>query len=602
MTTVEAMENIEQETSMDTNEPTGSEKTTLEEPEVNEHEFHEYLGKRRVLSEEDVAGSPALKQLLGGVEPKSVSRTDESEDQNLVMLHVDRLPYQTFPWMNSVAPEKVRGWIWIKDRDVVIPSLPHTLELSASDFETHQETILQSLRSQGGIGEDPLSDAQMKYYYSVEGTVLRLVYLQGRWQVVTNKRLNAFQSRWSSRFSFGNMFAHALVNIMGQKLLDSSSATTHAGYEQREVAVLSKFFEELDHNRVYFILVRPNQENRIVCRAPIRTELHERILFLGSLHWRDIERFSKDGTSPFQKFSEEEHNPVLALLQRPRTVSFSDSNQPIAFHELGTWVKRSINILEHQGILAIHLPTQCAFRIVPDEYKAAHLLRGTNPNLHLRYFEIRNDPEKVNAFCEQYDKQAPLFDDYEIATFLVARHLASLYVQRYIKNRYVALPKEEYYLLKKCHMWYLEDRVYHKVHTRTILRLLNKEPPIVVFRLARKHLQQADLTSSYGSYGQYAEEDHHKLGDADNQGKPAGPRSSNVNGYANGYRGGSNTSSHSTRWRGPRPSFPVQYRPSAPSNRFGPGGNNNAKESGSPQEETVRGRSYAQALRTAEVS
>ena len=164
--------------------------------------------------------------------------------------------------------------------------------------------------------------------------------------------------------------------------------------------------------------------------------------------------------------------------------------------ELFSWMENHLNIWEHQGLLLFRPSTMETVRIALKEYQKFSKLRGNHPNLFFRYFQIRHSKPDVIRFCELYEKQAHIFDDYEHALFQSAKQIAHLYIQRYIKDKYDTLPKEEYYLLKKCHEWYLEDRVKNRVHTRTILELLNKESPIVLFRLARKYLPPRNHTKS----------------------------------------------------------------------------------------------------------
>ena len=350
---------------------------------------------------------------------------------------------------DEIKLRKVRGWIYFKEsKKLLNRSMPYPVE-----WDTEETTDIPGW----------MMEANTLSFLSMEGTLLRMFYHNEKWYLSTNKKLDAFQSRWSSRFTFGNMFTHALGGIFKDSV-DSNR--------------LSTFGESLDKSRIYAFLIRSNQENRVVCRSPSHTSPKSKIIYLG--WWNKEQQFS------FSVQEDDESSTLLKELSLP-TMSpyvFKDGDKEKLFE----WIENNVNIWEHQGLLFFNTSTLETVRIVPKEYRYFSTLRGNHPNLFLRYFEIRQKKEDVVRFCELYEKQAHIFDDYEHALFQAAKQLGQMYVYRYIKDKYMTLPKEEYYLLKKCHEWYLQDRAKNRVHTRTILELLNAESPIVLFRLSRKYL------------------------------------------------------------------------------------------------------------------
>uniref|UniRef100_A0A6C0D251 Uncharacterized protein n=1 Tax=viral metagenome TaxID=1070528 RepID=A0A6C0D251_9ZZZZ len=352
----------------------------------------------------------------------------------------------------EIKLRKVRGWIYFKEsKKLLNQSMPYPVE-----WDTEETVDIPSW----------MTDASTLSFLSMEGTLLRMFYHNEKWYLSTNKKLDAFQSRWSSRFTFGNMFTHALGGIFKDSVDNNR---------------LSSFGESLDKSRIYAFLIRSNQENRVVCRSPSHTSPKNKIIYLG--WWNKEQQFS---------FSVQEDDDQSSTMSSLKELSLP-SMSPYVFKDgdkekLFEWIENNVNIWEHQGLLFFNTSTMQTVRIVPKEYRYFSTLRGNHPNLFLRYFEIRQKKEDVVRFCELYEKQAHIFDDYEHALFQAAKQLGQMYVYRYIKDKYMTLPKEEYYLLKKCHEWYLQDRAKNRVHTRTILELLNGESPIVLFRLSRKYL------------------------------------------------------------------------------------------------------------------
>jgi hypothetical protein len=68
----------------------------------------------------------------------------------------------------------------------------------------------------------------------------------------------------------------------------------------------------------------------------------------------------------------------------------------------------------------------------------------------------------------------------------LAKLIRYYYIQRYIKNKYVTLPKEEYILMKKCHDWYLLDRAENKINVSKVLEILNHEETLALYKMIRR--------------------------------------------------------------------------------------------------------------------
>ena len=87
---------------------------------------------------------------------------------------------------------KYRGCITDKTNEVICPSLGYTYEYY---IDTKEESVDRFKK---------LSDWQ--WFYSTEGTMLRLFHYNGKWRITTHKKLSAFDSRWSCNLSFGELF------------------------------------------------------------------------------------------------------------------------------------------------------------------------------------------------------------------------------------------------------------------------------------------------------------------------------------------------------------------------------------------------------------
>lgn len=335
--------------------------------------------------------------------------------------------------------KSVRGVIYDKDMKVVVKTFEYTDEFVSNEREKIRERI-------GDFH-------QWNLCHSLEGTLLRIYFYDGEWYISTHKKLNAFKSRWSCRDTFGEIFRKSLYEV----------------YEE-ETDLLADFYDHLHKDRVYLFLLRNNNENRIVCHTHF-VKNNERIVYVGY--------FSKEN-----KFHLNTGNPEeewLRKLMHPRVL-------PIENLESAYDIIENLNPFEFQGLIFFHKDTHDQFKIVNPKYAELYKLRDNNPNLRFRYLELRNDPEKKKQLYSLYPRSADIFDEYENILYKIARMIYHYYVSRYIKNKYITLPREEYLIMKKCHDWYLLDRQNNRIFTSKIIEFLNEEAPLNLYKMIRQYM------------------------------------------------------------------------------------------------------------------
>jgi hypothetical protein len=364
-----------------------------------------------------------------------------------------------------------RGIIKDKAGNVVVSSFGYTDEYTEDDCEKIQKKV-----------GDNLDD--WIFQYSVEGTLLRMFFYQDQWYLSTHKKLNAFKSRWSCKQTFGELFVEGLGDIYESEILESGNLEHKSPLEWLQ--------EQLPRENVYFFLVRSNMQNRIVCHAH-HLKKKESIVFLGHYVLGSHENCKFVYNN--KEKSEDETIAVLQKMECPPTLPHTFST----VEEIVETVK-TIDPFFFQGVIAFHKTGLESFKVLNNEYVHYYSVRGNNPNLRFRYLEIRKHPELVKLLYVLYPKYTLLFDEYEGALYEIAKVIYQFYVNRYIKNQYITLPREEYVLLKKCHQWYLEDRKNNRIFTQKVLELLGNEPPLSLYKMIRRfHLDRGD-----GRGGNYA--------------------------------------------------------------------------------------------------
>lgn len=327
--------------------------------------------------------------------------------------------------------KKIRGLVQEADTgNILFETFPYTEEYISS------ETI-PLLNNDNNILDE------WDVYYSLEGSLLRVFWYKDRWYISTNKKLNAFKSRWASRKSFGDIFRDGLVHTNGNE------------------NVLETLLDQMDKTLVHLFLVRYNHENRVVCSAPKDFEC---VYFIGS--WNDKTK----------TLDREWKHPIKVNIPVPI------KEIPSNIHDLAD----GVNIQEYQGVILFHKNKNLQVKIYSKEYDKLYKLRGNNPNIRFRYLEIRKDLDVKQEFVKLYPLYEDLFLEYENIMYQLAKLIRYYYIQRYIKNKYVTLPKEEYILMKKCHDWYLLNRIDNKINVAKVLEILNNEDTLALYKMIRR--------------------------------------------------------------------------------------------------------------------
>jgi hypothetical protein len=344
---------------------------------------------------------------------------------------------------SSEELKKMRGVVQDVDTGMTLfETFPYTDEY---DAEEDREKIVEML------GDNFLDEWDA--FYAVEGALLRVFWHQTRWYVTTNKKLNAFKSRWSSRKSFGEMFADGLVALSPQNAEN----------------VLEKMLDSMDKEYVYFFLVGYNHENRIVC------QVGSPVIFIG--RWNQDKVLDREW----------KHTPAL-----PGSVAVVSKTTEELIKEAA-----AVDIKVYQGVILFHKTENRQIKIHSPDYRKFSQIRGNNPNIRFRYLEVRNDPEKKKVLTDLYPIYQDMFLEYENILYQIAKLVRYYYIQRYIKNKYVTLPKEEYILMKKCHDWYLSDREENKINVTKVFDILTKEDTLALYKMIRRYQMNQYSSSTH---------------------------------------------------------------------------------------------------------
>ena len=354
----------------------------------------------------------------------------EDQSAGLTLLHYDGTV--TDETDNHI--KDTRGTITDSTFEPIVSTFGYTPEYTVDDHDKYVPLL------------DKLEDCTM--FRAEEGTFLRLFCHDHKWHLSTFKRLNAFESRWSSEKTFGEWFVEALRYFY----------TDGAGKNQlqfEEEHLYDVFCNTLDRELVYTFLLRTNEDTKIVCRTPE----HPTVFFTGV--FRNGKRLSE--------------NPLL--LSFPEQVTFS------TVQDLEQYVMLT-DPFEHQGVLII-LPDQRTIKISNTKHFTYKSIRGSEPDIEMAYFRVRNSSEEVKVFTTMFPRVDTTRIESSVTTMMTYLH--RMYVRRFIKKLYTMLHPTLFHVLRKAHTWHTENRPTNIVTFDKMKELIEGQDSVSLFRMYKEY-------------------------------------------------------------------------------------------------------------------
>ena len=328
--------------------------------------------------------------------------------------------------------KKCRGLIFNKDK-LIAPSFGWTAEYTRDD-KVKLAALIHDV-------------ADVKVFDSHEGCLLRVYNFNDKWYVSTHRKLNAFKSRWSSTKYWGEMFEESLTTD------------------------LETLFATLDKTKIYFFVVRNNEENRIVCKAPeTPTVYHVGTMYKENEEWRTV--FDED-------------IGIQHLVQHPVT----DLDSLISYVEKSGFE----NI---QGLI-IFTPTTI-FKLYNKQYHDFLLARGNESSIKFRYLQVRMNRKNREMLAFLYPHYVPEFEKYETHIFKIATALTQAYILRFVRGEWKQVAKLEYEtIIRPLREWYLQDTTNNLISLEVVIQKLNEQSPKFLNKLIRRAKTNQTVDSNY---------------------------------------------------------------------------------------------------------
>ena len=370
--------------------------------------------------------------------PKVIKNCDNDETTGLELFC-----YMQCDSTDSHIRKQCRGVVF-KGDTLVMKGFPYTIEYNENE---NQKDINENIVN---IFE------QCSFYEAYEGSLIRMFNYEDKWYLTTNRKLDAFRSKWASKESFGSFFKKALeVEFETNERLKNA-----VEFNPDSDDVIEKFQSILDKSKQYMFLLLNNNDNRIVCSAPERPTVFHVGTFVN-----------------FELTFEDD-----IYLNYPKKLDFNNINELYKY-------TNEVDYKHLQGVI-VFTPNNLQYKILNKDYYELYKIRGNEPSIKFRYLQIRMNKKYNDGLHYLYPEYKDAFAEYENYICEIAKYILSSYFNRFIKHNYVTVPVEEFQVMHQCHEWHKIDRMFNKINVNKVIDVLNQQPATNINRMIRRRIME----------------------------------------------------------------------------------------------------------------
>jgi len=352
---------------------------------------------------------------------------------------------------NTQHPINIRGYVFVKDT-LFFQGFPTSIELEDDMLET-------------------LDLSKCRVFEAHEGTLIRVFNINGVWYTSTNRKLDAMRSKWAAKYeTFGQRFTDAIREILDElyeeevkddELFNESIQRIN----DRNRDFLNKVYERnLNPKYKYMFLLKPSEEERIVCKAEPRPTIYH------------VGTFNEDNVLNLDETVELDKN----VIDKPKELKFT------SVEEIKNAVEKC-NIEHHQGFIIIYKDSatnneDIHYKYSPIRYKYLFKVRANIPSLKFRYLQLRRygvstefTEKEFKAFIELYNYEHTS-KEIETDIYNICYDLHQKYITYYVDKKQIDISELEKEVLQSIiHKAYIESRL--KTTISRINDLLTQSKP-----------------------------------------------------------------------------------------------------------------------------
>lgn len=336
---------------------------------------------------------------------------------------------------DSTLLKRCRG-VAFKGEKLVFEGFPYTVEYKLNDVDNITRVF-----------------NNCRVFESHEGTLLRVFNYDGKWYTTTHRKLDVYRSRWGCRDSFGKIFENALLHEVNR--------SDKLNFPKDSDNIVEDFYNTLDPDYQYMILLRNSKDNRIVCNEPLSEEPY--LYHVGTFDLKGKLTLDDDISLPHAK--EYKLHDVKEL----------------------TNVVNNMNPYRVQGLILFSTTSNNQYKVYNREYLNLFKLRGNEPSIKFRYLQLRTNLQSSNELKKLYPNFSTHFDDYEECLYNIASGIYKAYVERFIQKQHRLVSPREYVIIKQCHGWHLDNKKTNKVSLDKVRDVMDLQQPQLLNQLIKDY-------------------------------------------------------------------------------------------------------------------
>jgi hypothetical protein len=378
-----------------------------------------------------------------------------------------------------------RSFVFVNEK-MYFSGYPYSLELTKKDISKFQQDF------------DLFSN--FRFFEANEGTMIRVFYVDEKWYTSTNKKLDAFTSKWAAKKNtFGIQLYDAICLLFDEEKIIESDFKKKIEITKEN---LNNIWEKsLEKDKKYFFLLKPCEEERIVCLTS-----KDRLKNIGILDKNNILSLDEDVSLTFPT------KQKTILISRPKERFFESEENFL--EELD-----KLNEYECPGFMAIcikdfktsediskNIERSFHVRIFSDKYKYLFSLRDNVPSLRFRYFQLSflktkeslHDKDSENYqkaffalenFCNLY-KDA--FNKTEVDSFIwkIVTDLFLKYQSFYVRHEKFEISPTIKSTMSTIHNEYIESQYKKKTDPKRISDIVSCLKPTFLNKLIKEYQDQ----------------------------------------------------------------------------------------------------------------
>ncbi len=229
-----------------------------------------------------------------------------------------------------------RGIILEKDTNKVVCNIPEDTLVYPDDMPL--DSVLE-------LSSEQICSVER----AVDGSLIRLYFYDGSWRIATSKCINAYESRWYTQKSFGEMFMEA----------------TYLDDDFNDPNFLRSGLSNKEYTH-FFVVCHP--DNKIVT-----PHTHEQAYYIGSRHNETFEFVTLDSQTEIQ-------TPIKVT---DYTMQGLIDSLPNMSHESPGYIIRTTDNIK--------------IRLFGEKYREARDLKGNTPSMYYRFSELKRDVYSLQA-------------------------------------------------------------------------------------------------------------------------------------------------------------------------------------------------------------